>query len=109
MKKLIIALGIVAASLSVHAQHRMPHYSHEYNNGSAWVVPALIGGMIVYGATRPEPAQQIVYVTPPQPVVMEQRYAPPIVTSEEPLYKKIVISDPACNCLRQVYVPVERK
>lgn len=108
MKKLIIALGIVAASLSVHAQHRMPHYSHEYNNGSAWVVPALIGGMIVYGATHPEPAQQIVYVTP-QPVVMEQRYAPPIVTSEEPLYKKIVISDPACNCLRQVYVPVERK
>ena len=80
----------------------MPHYNYGHN-GANWIVPSLITGLIVYGVTRPEP--QIVYVTPPPPIV-EQR---PIVISEEPVYRKVDMYDPACSCVKQVYVQIVKE
>jgi len=52
---LIIAIIVSIMPLQAQAQHRhhhwhpKPHWHHNHN----WVVPALIGGAVVYAATRP--------------------------------------------------------
>jgi hypothetical protein len=60
MKKLIIgfALGLLLTQGAAVAQHK--HHGHYYHNPSwhmrshNWVVPAVIGGTVVYLATRPQ-------------------------------------------------------
>ena len=62
MKKLI-ALLLVTLSATAMAQHRpYPHHGHG-GHGWGWIAPALIGGAVVYAATRP-------------PVIVQQ---PPVV------------------------------
>jgi hypothetical protein len=65
MKKLV-ALLLLTVSASTYAQHHHHghgHWRHGHSNGWEWVVPAVIGGAIVYQVTRP-------------PVVVQQ---PPVV------------------------------
>lgn len=47
---------------------------HEGNNLN-WIVPAIIGGAVIYGATRPS---EPVYAPPPQPVYVQPAYTPPV-------------------------------
>lgn len=62
MKKLI-ALILVGLSATAMAQHRPHHHhGHHHGHGWGWVAPALIGGAVVYAATRPP------VVVQPQPV-----------------------------------------
>lgn len=66
MKKLI-ALLLVTLSATAMAQHR--HGGHHHGHGGhgwGWVAPALIGGAVVYAATRP-------------PVIVQQ---PPVVVQQ---------------------------
>ena len=49
-----------------HGQHRFYHTPSVYH----WVVPAVIGGTIVYAATRPDP----IVVQPQQPVIVTNQY-----------------------------------
>ena len=66
MKKLI-ALLLVTLSATAMAQHRpYPHHHYHGGHGWGWVAPALIGGAVVYAATRP-------------PVVVQQ---PPVVVQQ---------------------------
>lgn len=69
MKKLI-ALLLVTLSATAMAQHRHGGYHHGHHghggHGWGWVAPALIGGAVVYAATRP----QVVVQQPP--VVVQQ-------------------------------------
>jgi hypothetical protein len=67
MKKLI-ALLLVTVSATAMAQHRpYPHHHHHPGgHGWGWIAPALIGGAVVYAATRP-------------PVVLQQ---PPVVVQQ---------------------------
>ena len=69
MKKLIIAsiIGLTAFGAQAHGGHG---YWRPHSNGWGWVAPAVVGGVIVYEATRPP-----VYVQP-QPVIVQQ---PPVV------------------------------
>jgi hypothetical protein len=75
-----IAVSIVAVVVSVFApivtaqpHHGMRHFDHHHHHYSAprgdwnWVAPAIIGGALLYGLTRPDPVivQQPMYV--PQP------------------------------------------
>jgi hypothetical protein len=57
MKKLLLVVAITLFSSSVIAQHRHHHWHHKPHNhwhhNHNWVVPALIGGAVVYAATRP--------------------------------------------------------
>ena len=66
MKKLIIASLIALGASSSFAQHyHHGHHGHWHRNtggGWNWVVPALVGGVIVYEATRPPVVQQPVIV-----------------------------------------------
>lgn len=68
MKKLLTIL-LLTASVSVLAHG--PHYGHYYHHGGGgwnWVAPAVIGGAVVYAATRPAPVvvQQPQVIYPPQ-------------------------------------------
>lgn len=65
MKK-IIGFLLLTLSLSAFPQHHghKNNYNHYHNHGHRynWVVPAVIGGLVVYGATR----------QPQNPVIVEQ-------------------------------------
>ena len=94
MKKIILLLALLCANFA-HAQHWHHGYHHGsgYGGGWNWVVPAIIGGAVVYGVTRP----------PERPVVIEQQtiiapYAPPVGFHWEQ------IVDANCNCKRLVLV-----
>jgi hypothetical protein len=63
MKK-IIALLLITISASAMAQYH--HHNHRYSGGGwGWVAPAVIGGAVVYAATRPVVVQQ-------PPVIVQQ-------------------------------------
>jgi hypothetical protein len=69
-------IGLLSAPVA-HAQHHhgMRHFDHHHRPAPRsdwnWVAPAIIGGAVVYGLTRPDPVivqQPPVYV--PQPGVV---------------------------------------
>ena len=72
MKKIIIALSLLVAG-SAMAQHHHRGHGHwraSPGGGWHWVVPAIIGGAIVYEATRPPvivQQQPVIVQNPPQP------------------------------------------
>lgn len=70
MKKLI-ALVLICFSATAMAQHHHGGYHHHHGNyGWGWVGPALLGGAVVYAATRPPVVvQQPTVITTPPPVV----------------------------------------
>ena len=68
MRKLILALALFA-SVPAFAQHHHGHgyWRPAYGGGWNWVVPAIVGGAIVYETTRPP-----VVIQQPQPVIIQQ-------------------------------------
>lgn len=89
MKRLFLSLLLLVA-IPAMSQHR--HYGHHHHGHSSWgwVAPAIIGGAIVYGATRPSPP----------PVVYQQPALPPPPYGYH--YEQIL--DANCNCYRWVLV-----
>lgn len=67
MKKFLVAsvIGLTAFGAQAHGYNH-----HGYYGGWGWVAPAVVGGAVVYAATRPP-----VYVQQ-QPVIVQQ---PPVV------------------------------
>lgn len=93
--KYLIATILSILTLTANAQHRpYPHHGHGGSYGWGWVAPAVIGGAIVYGATRPAPPS-VVYVPDPNPQVL-----PPAPYGYH--YEQIL--DANCNCYRWVLV-----
>ncbi len=91
--KYLITIILTALALTANAQHHRPYPHHGHGgNGWGWVAPALIGGAIVYGATRPN--------TPPPPVVYQTSPLPPPPYGYH--YEQIL--DANCNCYRWVLV-----
>jgi len=102
MKKILTGLILSIMALSANAQHHHGH--HGYHGGYrgpswGWVAPALIGGAVVYAATRPVVVQQppSVVITP-QPNQVVAPYAPP------PGFRWETLLDANCNCYRLVLV-----
>lgn len=80
--KRIIAIALLTISTSLFAQHgHYGHRHHHHHHGGSWgwVGPALIGGAVVYAATRPQVVIQ-------QPPVVQQ--LPEIVYIEGVAYRK---------------------
>jgi hypothetical protein len=78
MKKLLAFLALTASSLALasphHHGHRHFHHRHWHSPPAHhWVVPALIGGAVVYAATRPDPVvvQQPTVVLQPNQVIID--------------------------------------
>jgi hypothetical protein len=103
MKKILAILILSLTMLSTAYADRGWHHNNYYRGGSnyGWVAPAIIGGAVVYGLTRP-------YYAPP-PVV----YAPPPVYIQQPNpaynppagYHWDTMLDGSCNCYKTVLVP----
>lgn len=76
MKKLLVSLLLIAAALPALAQHRHHghhgghhgHWQHRSHSGWNWVVPAVIGGAVIYSVTRPDP----VIIQQQPPVIVQQ-------------------------------------
>jgi len=75
MKKLLLT-SLLAFAMPVMAQHHhgMRHFDHHRQSNWGWVAPAVIGGAVVYGLTRPAPViiqQPPVYVQQPEIIVID--------------------------------------
>ena len=69
MKKILTAITLAGLMVSAQAQHHHGHHHGHHHvvhgGGWGWIAPALIGGAVVYAATRPsEPAPQTVIIQP---------------------------------------------
>ena len=97
MKKILLAV-LLTVPLLAQAQwrHGGGHYVWR-GPGYGWVVPAVVGGAIVYGATRPN-----VVVVQPQPVYAPP--APPAYPQPANMHWEAIL-DSNCNCYRTVLVP----
>ena len=73
MKRTLTALALVALAGTAQAQHYgYGGYRHQHvhaGGGWGWVVPAVIGGAVVYAATRPAQAEPVIVQQPPVVVV----------------------------------------
>jgi len=96
MKKLFITLALACATLPALAQyhghgfrHHGHHHGHHYRG--SWVAPLVIGGVISYALTRPEPVivQQPIIVEQ-QPIVQNQNCGPwtEVQTSDGRIYRE---------------------
>lgn len=91
MKKTILAVLFGLASVA-HA-HGPSHHYHGGHWGN-WVAPAIIGGVVTYAITRPQP----------QPVIIQQ---PPVIQTYPTApygYHYENILDANCSCYRLVLV-----
>lgn len=75
MNKILFSLfTLLFSSLAIagpHHHHRHGHHWRHHNPSVYhWVVPAIVGGAVVYAATRPDP----VVAQPQQPVVVTNQY-----------------------------------
>lgn len=54
-------------------QHHHRHHAHRWHHRNDWIVPAIIGGAVVYAATRPDPVivQQPQIVLQPNQVIID--------------------------------------
>ena len=91
MKNIIAAavIGLLSAPVTAqHHHHGMRHFDHHqaHRGGWGWVAPAVIGGAVVYGLTRPVVVQQPVYIQ--QPVVVDQ---PQVVIIDGVAYTKQIM------------------
>ncbi len=96
MKKLFITLALACATLPALAQHHghgfrhHGHYHGHHHRGS-WVAPLVIGGVISYALTRPEPviAQQPIIIEQ-QPIIQNQNCGPwtEVQTSDGKIYRE---------------------
>lgn len=70
MKRLLVLLTFCLATVA-QAQHRHFHHHHHHNSDWRWLAPAIIGGAVVYAATRPPVAVQPppVITLPPSDIV----------------------------------------
>lgn len=88
-KTIILASLILLSS----ASQANPRHHHGYHNRSDWLAPIVIGSVVGYVLTRPQPQTVIVQNPPniqPQPVPYGYHYE--------------TILDANCNCYRLVLV-----
>ena len=80
MKRMLAITALVLASVPAMAQYHGPQYDHHrrgpyynrpYYGGSGWVAPLVLGGVVGYALTRPDPVvvQPPAVMVPPPPVV----------------------------------------
>ena len=95
MKKFLIFLLLTAGLIGIaHADRwRYGGGHYYYHPGYGWAVPAVVGGVIVYEATRP-------------PIIAVQQPAPaaPVFTQPADMHWEAIL-DANCNCYRTVLVP----
>ena len=99
MKRILAALVLTVLSTTALAHNYGPHRHWPRHHHYDWVVPASIGGAVVYGITHSR--------TPPPPVIVQSPQPPTVVqVPVAPIgYHYENLLDAACNCYRTVLVP----
>ena len=99
MKKILFILVLLLTTTAHAERWRHGGGAYYYHPGYGWAVPAIIGGVIVYEATRPP-----VYIQ--QPVYVQQQIplAPPVYPAPAGFHWEALV-DSNCNCYRTVLVP----
>jgi hypothetical protein len=100
MKKLLLALSLLALSFTASAQwhHHGGYYHGGYGCGGCWVAPAIIGGVVGYELSHPAPV-----IVEQQPVIVQQ---PQTVIQQPPVgYHWQQMIDPQTNTQKIVLVP----
>jgi hypothetical protein len=94
--KLLQTITLASLIMVSGASQANPYYHHHhrgYYNPYGWVAPLVIGGVVGYVITRP------------QPVVIQQQPHPSIYQPQAPYgYRYENILDANCNCYRLVLV-----
>ena len=87
MKKILVALSLLAVTGTVMSQHHGHGFRHHYGHhrGMGWWVTPVVVGAIGYELGR----QQI--IVQQQPVVIQQQNVPPNITCTE--WKEVQTSD----------------
>lgn len=104
MKKSLIAASIIAAALLTGNAEARGHRG--FGGTQSWLIPSVVTGLVVYAATRPD---TVVVQPVPQPMVVLPPVEQTIVTTQEPLYKKVIVYDPSCFCNKQIYVQIAKE
>jgi hypothetical protein len=101
MKKFIFVLSLLCLTNLAHADRWHHGGGHYYwHPGYGWMVPAVVGGAIVYSVTKPPTVIQ------QQPIYIQQTYPPAQPVFPQPAgYHWEAILDSNCNCYRTVLVP----
>ena len=102
MKKLLTILLLTMTLVGTAHADRWRHGGgvYYYHPAYGWAVPAIIGGAIVYEATRPP-----VYIQQ-SPVYIQQTYPLGIPVYPAPAgYHWEALLDGNCNCYKTVLVP----
>lgn len=97
MKKILFTLLLLSATLAQADGWRHGGGHYYWHPGYGWIVPAVVGGAIVYSTTRP-----------PITVVQQQPVYPPPTAPVWPQpagYHWEAVLDANCNCYRTVLVP----
>ena len=99
MKKIILVLLLSIVSVAHAERWRHGGGAYYYHPGYGWAVPAIIGGAIVYEATRPPVyiQQQPVYIQQPPP-------AAPVYPAPAGYHWEAIL-DANCSCYKTVLVP----
>jgi hypothetical protein len=101
MKKLLLALSMLAVVGTANAQWHHRHHGGHYRGGAGyggWVAPLIIGGVIGYEINR---ANQQVIVQQPPVIVQSQ----PVLQQPPFGYHWEEMIDPATNTRKIVLVP----
>lgn len=80
---------------------RRPHPDARWHNEAGWLVPAIVGGALVYSAINAQPRAPVIAQQAPQqfyPIEPDQQQMPPLG------YHWEQIVDASCNCYRVVLV-----
>lgn len=93
LASLVIALSSGATMAQHYGHHGHGHHGNYHRGGGGynWVLPAVIGGALMYEIGRQN-----------QPVVIQ----PPVVVQQypQPTYRYIQAYDPSCACYKQVII-----
>jgi hypothetical protein len=83
---------------------RRPHPDAHYHPSMGWLVPALIGGALIYEATQAANPPAVVVQPAPQPANQYYPVQPNQVQTPPVGYHWEQIADANCNCQRVVLV-----
>ena len=96
MRKLIAVLALSLASVGASADQYRHHGHHGggyYGPRADWVAPLIVGGIVTYALTRPQP-----------PVIVQQQPQVVYQTQTPVGYHYENILDANCNCYRLVLI-----
>lgn len=95
----LLAMSLVGTAHADRWRHGGGHYYYHPNYG--WAIPAVIGGVIVYEATK-----QPSVIVQQQPVYVQQQMPPAAPVFPQPAgYHWEAILDANCSCYKTVLVP----